>query len=70
MSSNVDIAVGLDLHKRFIVATILWSDDTSMVQRFERTKDGLLALKGSFFTDVKWSPVSQQAIIGFRFLIC
>ena len=45
MSSVVEIAAGLDLHKRFIIATILWSEGKSIVERFERTKEGLFALK-------------------------
>lgn len=46
MSSNVDVAAGLDLHKHFILATILWSSGKKLVERFERTKDGLFSLNG------------------------
>ena len=38
------VAAGLDVHKKFIVATLLWSTGTKLQQQFERTVQGTLAL--------------------------
>lgn len=45
MTSNVNIAAGLDIHNKFVLVTILWSTGKILQERFERTKDGLLLLK-------------------------
>ena len=45
MTTDVNISAGLDIHNKFVLATILWSNDRIIQERFERTKDGLLSLK-------------------------
>lgn len=45
MVSPFNIAVGLDLHKRFILATVLWQSGQLLQERFDRTHDGLFSLK-------------------------
>ncbi|MFH0966146.1 MAG: transposase, partial [Methanobacteriota archaeon] len=45
MTQEYEIAAGLDIHKQFIVATILSIQGLKIQQRFERTMQGLLALK-------------------------
>lgn len=45
MNTTIKVAVGLDLHKKFILGTVI-SDTGQMIQeRFERTKEGLFLLK-------------------------
>ncbi len=41
------VAAGLDVHKKFIIATLLWADGTRIQQRFEQTMQDSLALKAS-----------------------
>jgi len=45
MTQTLEIAAGLDLHKKFIIATILILAGGKMQERFERTHEGLLKLK-------------------------
>ena len=45
MTTDYQIAAGLDVHKRFIVATILWTNGSKLQEKFDRTVQGLLALK-------------------------
>jgi transposase len=45
MTTSVNISAGLDIHNKFVLATILWSAGQILQERFERTKDGLHALK-------------------------
>jgi len=45
MTSNVNIAAGLDIHNKFVLVTILWSTGKILQERFERTKEGLLLFK-------------------------
>jgi transposase len=45
MTEQIQVAAGLDLHKSFIVATILTSTGEKIVDRFERTQSGLLTLR-------------------------
>ena len=45
MAEEYTIAAGLDLHKRFIIATVLHTNGVKFQQRFDRTMQGLLALK-------------------------
>jgi len=45
MTQALEIAAGLDLHKKFIIATILTLAGGKMQERFERTHEGLLKLK-------------------------
>jgi hypothetical protein len=44
MTQEYEIAVGLDIHKQFIVTAILSIQGLSIQQRFERTMQDLLAL--------------------------
>ena len=44
MTMPYHVAAGLDVHKKFVVATLLWSTGTKLQQRFERTVQGTLAL--------------------------
>lgn len=50
MVAPINIAVGLDLHKKFILATILRQSDQMMQKRFDRTNDGLISLKAWILT--------------------
>jgi hypothetical protein len=59
MSEVIEVAAGLDLHKKFILATILTLAGKKMQERFERTHEGLLKLK------YKQWDVNQQATTGF-----
>jgi transposase len=45
MTTMYTIAAGLDIHKRFIMATILWASGEKIQRRFERTAQGILAIK-------------------------
>jgi len=45
MTEVLQVAAGLDLHKKFILATILTLAGNKMQERFERTQVGLLKLK-------------------------
>ena len=45
MTTDYQIAAGLDVHKRFIIATILWTNGSKLQEKFDRTVQGLLALK-------------------------
>ena len=54
------VAAGLDVHKKFIVATLLWSTGTKIQQRFERTVQGTLALK-TWLLDYKCDVVACES---------
>jgi len=41
MPSSVNIAVGLDLHKRFIIATILWSEGKKLLNDLTDVTGGI-----------------------------
>lgn len=45
MTELLKVAAGLDLHKKFIMATILTLSGIKKQERFERTQNGLLKLK-------------------------
>ena len=45
LAEQIQVAAGLDLHKSFIVATILTLTGDKMINRFDRTQSGLIALK-------------------------
>mgnify|MGYP006883723678 CR=1 FL=1 len=45
MTEQIQVAAGLDLHKSFIVATILTLAGDKIINRFDRTQSGLIALK-------------------------
>ncbi len=45
MTEQIHVSAGLDLHKKFILATILTDDGHKEQRRFERTETGLFALK-------------------------
>jgi hypothetical protein len=45
MSGKREIACGVDVHNKFIVATILSSDGLKFQDRFDTTLDGLLKFK-------------------------
>lgn len=45
MTTDIKVAVGLDLHKKFILGTILCQTGQMIQERFERTKEGLFSLK-------------------------
>jgi len=45
MTEQIQVAAGLDLHKSFIVATILTTAGEKFLERFNRTQTGLFALK-------------------------
>lgn len=45
MTAHYQVAAGLDVHKKFIQATILWMNGTKIQQRFPRDPEGILGLK-------------------------
>ena len=45
MIKQIQVAAGLDLHKSFIVATILTLTGDKILNRFDRTQSGLISLK-------------------------
>jgi hypothetical protein len=45
MIGDIKGSVGLDLHKKFILATVLWQTGQMQQERFDRTKEGLYTLK-------------------------
>ncbi len=45
MTNDYTVAAGLDVHKKFIQATILWKNGTKIQQQFDRTVQGILALR-------------------------
>ena len=45
MVEIINKSCGLDIHKRFLIATILSRSGVKKQQRFERNEDGILALK-------------------------
>jgi len=49
MPPDYQVAAGLDVHKKFIQATILWLNGTKIQQKFPRTPEGLLGLKDWIF---------------------
>lgn len=46
MTEQIQVSAGLDLHKSFIMATILTVTGEKLLERFDRTQTGLFALKG------------------------
>lgn len=50
MTEQLHIAAGLDLHKSFLIATILTLTGEKIVDRFNRTQPGLMALKNWIVT--------------------
>ncbi|MFZ1896641.1 IS110 family transposase [Methanoregula sp.] len=45
MTEQIHVSVGLDLHKKFIIATLLTDTGFKEQRRFERTESGLFNLK-------------------------
>jgi transposase len=45
MTVDIKVSVGLDLHKKFILGTVLWQTGQMIQERFDRTKEGLFSLK-------------------------
>ena len=45
MTGDIKVSVGLDLHKKFILATVLWQTGQMIQERFDRTREGLFSLK-------------------------
>ena len=45
MTEQIQVAAGLDLHKSFIMATVLTITGEKLLERFDRTQNGLIALK-------------------------
>jgi hypothetical protein len=45
MSTDYQTAADFDFHKQFIVATILWTNDSKLQKKFDGTVQGLLVLK-------------------------
>lgn len=68
MTENYEIAAGLDIHKKFIVATILSTQELKIQQRFERTLQGLLALK-SWIIEHKCQVVACESTNNFWYHI-
>ena len=61
MAEDYTIAAGLDIHKRFLIATILFGNGVKLQQRFERTMQGILALKDWILTN-KCQVVACESI--------
>jgi hypothetical protein len=62
MSGKREIAYGVDVHKKFIVATILSRGGLKLQDRFDTNLEGLLRFK-------EWLKENLRAITGFRFII-
>jgi len=45
MTEQIHVSAGLDLHKKFIIATLLTDTGFKEQRRFERTESGLFNLK-------------------------
>jgi len=45
MTTDIKVAAGLDLHKKFILGTVLWQTGEMIQERFDRTREGLFKLK-------------------------
>jgi hypothetical protein len=66
LEGEINKSCGLDIHKRFVIATILSRSGEKQLQRFDRDDDGILNLK-NWVTSEK-CHVNQQVISGFRFM--
>ncbi len=64
MSETVNKACGLDIHKRFLIATILSKSGEKWLQRFDRDDDGILALK-NWVTSEKCDVVACESTSDF-----
>ena len=64
MTTSVNISAGLDIHNKFVLATILWSTGQILQERFERTKDGLHTLK-LWITHYKCNVVACESTSDF-----
>ena len=64
MSETVNKACGLDIHKRFLIATILSRSGEKWLQRFDRDDDGILALK-NWVTSEKCDVVACESTSDF-----
>jgi transposase len=64
MTTEYKIAAGLDIHKQFIIATILTVNGLKFQQRYERTMQGLLALK-NWILDHKCEVVACESTNNF-----
>ncbi len=51
-TEQIVVADGLDLHKSFIVATILTLTGNKLINRFYRTQSGLIALKNRVVSNI------------------
>ena len=60
MTPNYQVAAGLDVHKKFIQATILWINETKKQRQFPRTHAGLLGLK-SWILEHKCDAVACES---------
>ena len=70
LTEQIQVTAGLDLHKSFIMATILTLSDEKLLECFDRTQTGLLYLgAGYYLIKFKLLVVSQPAITRLRFSI-
>lgn len=60
MTNDYTVAAGLDVHKKFIQATILWKSGTKIQQQFNRTTQGILALR-DWILDYKCDVVACES---------
>lgn len=72
MSEQVQVAAGLDLHKSFIMETILTLIGDKIIERFDPTQSGLLALKAWVLNnkveDIEFESTSDYWVKIFDFL--
>ena len=60
MTEQIHVSVGLDLHKKFILATLLSDTGLKKQLRFERTEFGLLSLK-------EWTIEHKCEVVSIQF---
>jgi transposase len=66
----INKSCGLDIHKRFLIATILSKSGEKQQQRFDRNDNGILALKNRLRqNNVTLLLVNQPVTFWFLFTI-
>jgi transposase len=68
MTQPYHVAAGLDIHKKFIVATFVREDGTKMQQRFERTMQNTLVLK-AWVLEQKFDVVACESTSDYWVII-
>ncbi|AKB38122.1 Mobile element protein [Methanosarcina siciliae C2J] len=64
MAGEINKSCGLDIHKRFLIATILCRSGEKQQQRFDRDEDGILSLR-NWVTSEKCDVVACESTSDF-----